>query len=1122
MRVIVASTKSRFAPFGRASEWLAALALAGSFLFYPRTLLADAPIPADQAAFFETKVRPVLADSCLKCHGEKKQSSGLRLDSRAAILEGGLNGPAIVPGNQGQSLLIQAVRWTHDDIKMPEKAKLPDASIDALAQWVQMGAPWPEVPSAAAKAADTATKHWAFQPVKAVEPPKVKLKDWVRTPVDTFIMERLEKAGLRLSPLADRRTLIRRATFDLTGLPPTIEEVEAYVKDKSPDAYDKLIERLLASPHYGERWGRHWLDVARYADTKGYVFQEERKYPYSYTYRDYVIQAFNADKPYDLFLKEQIAADKLGPDHDRKALAAMGFLTVGRRFLNDQQEIIDDRIDVVSRGMLGLTVTCARCHDHKFDPIPTEDYYSLHGVFASSVEPGELPEIPGQVPEALAKQFAAELAKANQDVADHLESLRAGFENEYRAKGAIFLQAAADLGFNPNHPKLDERALADKLSPQRLRGFIGRWQARVDATKTGHDPVMTPWNVLSALSEAEFAAKAAEILKTFQDKPDPAKPINPVVLRSLASSPPSRPADFASRYGELLSELNTRWETASKAGAKTLPEPEWEAIRGVFLGEGGVFRVDLGSVGSLMNTEERNRQTALKNVVAALNVDHPGSPPRAMVMNDAPNPIQPHVFLRGNPGRPGKEVPRQFLKVLSRGERVPFKDGSGRKELAEAIASKDNPLTARVLVNRVWQQHFGVGLVATSSDFGTRTDPPTHPELLDWLANDLMKQGWSIKALHRRIMLSNTYRQASNNRDDGLAKDPLNRLLWKFNRRRLDFEAMRDAILQASGQIDKSMGGKGVPINEPPFSMRRTVYGFIDRQNLDGVYRTFDFASPDASSPKRISTIVPQQALFLMNSPFVIEQAKRLVASSEFQKDDLAGRLTLLYGGFFGRSPSQDERKEGREFIEQAERLAKSPLALPSWQYGWGSNGNGKAPGKTQFEAFAHWTGDHWQIGPKMPDDQFGFLQWHRVGGHTGRDGQHSAILRWNAPEDLVVRIEGKLAHRAKPTEGDGVLGSVVSSKLGVVASWDVQSKEAETKVIRVEVKAGESLDFVVDPKTNDAFDSFEWAPRIVSLEKPGTWAADKDYHGPPPPALSPWEEYVQALYLTNEFVFID
>ena len=346
--------------------------------------------------FFESRVRPILVDRCIKCHGPKKQSSNLRLDSREAALKGGDSGPSLVPAKPEESLIIQAVAQTHEDLKMPPGGKLPEPAVAIIRQWVALGAPWSantgqDNASVPTKGHDPAPPHWSFQPVGSPSPPPVEDRNWAGSPVDAFVLARLEAAGLTPSARADKRTLIRRATIDLWGIPPTAEEIEAFELDSTPDAFARLVDRLLASPRYGERWGRHWLDVARYADTKGYVFTQDRRYPYAYTYRDYVIKALNADLPYDRFVLQQLAADQLPRGDDPRALAAMGFLTVGRRFLLDQNEIIDDRIDVVCRGLLGLTVTCARCHDHKFDPIPTEDYYSLYGVFASSIEPAELP-----------------------------------------------------------------------------------------------------------------------------------------------------------------------------------------------------------------------------------------------------------------------------------------------------------------------------------------------------------------------------------------------------------------------------------------------------------------------------------------------------------------------------------------------------------------------------------------------------------------------------------------------------------------------------------------------------------------------------------------------------------
>jgi mono/diheme cytochrome c family protein len=714
--------------------------------------------PAPQAAeFFESKVRPVLAENCFSCHGPEKQKGDLRLDSRAALLKGAGGEPVVVPGDPDKSILVKAVR--HDgDTKMPPKKKLPDPAIEALAAWVKMGAPWPETTAGkgASSVAEAQAQHWSFRPVRKPALPPVRRGDWARTPIDLFVLAKLEQRGLEPAPRADRRTLIRRVALDLTGLPPEPAEVEAFVNDPSPDAWEKVIDRLLASPRYGERWGRHWLDVARYADTKGYLFEEERRYPFAYTYRDYVIRAFNDDLPYDQFVNQQIAADKLPAGDDKRPLAAMGFLTLGRRFLNNTPDIIDDRIDVVMRGLQGLTVGCARCHDHKFDPIPMRDYYSLYGVFASSVEPKDLPVLGAPAPTPAYLAYEKELTALKQAVTDYEEK---------------------------NKDELQKR-----------------------------------------------------------------------------------------------------------------------------------------------NRKARDELRKLQKKVDTLKVTHPGAPPQAMVLTDLAQPVDPVVFLRGNPNNHGPAVPRQFLEVLSRGERKPFTDGSGRLDLARAIASKDNPLTARVMVNRVWLHHFGKGLVTTPGDFGLRGDPPTHPELLDYLAWSFTEEGWSVKQLHRMILRSATYLQSS---AAPQAADPDNRLLSHQNRQRLDFEALRDSLLWASGRLDTKAGGAPVEITTPPFAARRSVYGFIDRQNLPGLFRTFDFASPDSSTPQRHVTTVPQQALFLMNGPFVVQQAKALAAQPDVTACTDAGeRIAYLYRLLYGRPPDADEAALGRRFVESA----GTEKALSPWE----------------------------------------------------------------------------------------------------------------------------------------------------------------------------------------------
>jgi hypothetical protein len=638
---------------------------------------------------FEKHVRPLLVNNCLECHAAKAEGD-LRLDSREGMLSGGYSGPAVTPGDADGSLLVKAVRHASDELKMPPEGKLPEESIAPLAEWIKLGAIWPDDAAIATSdgAPDAWRSHWAFQPVKRPSLPDVKHRDWAQTPLDVFVLAQLEAKGLTPSAAADRRTLLRRASYDLTGLPPTAAEIEAFENDPDPRAFDRVIERLLASPHYGERWARHWLDVARYADTKGYVFTADRNYPNAYRYRDWVVQAFNRDLPYDQFLVQQIAADRL-PGEDKSRLAAMGFLTVGRRFLNNQNDIIDDRIDVLTRGTMGLTVTCARCHDHKFDPIPTEDYYSLYGVMASSVEPNE-------------------------------------------------------------------------------------------------------------------------------------------------------PAEY-------------------------------------------------------------------------------------MTLADAEKPVDAHVFVRGNAGNPGAAVPRQFLKLLAGDNRQPFADGSGRLELARAIVSPDNPLTSRVIVNRVWLQYFDRPLVETPSDFGVRSQPPTHPELLDYLAATLVEDGWSLKNLTRMILRSATYQQASFDRPECRAVDSENKLLWRMNRKRLDFEGMRDALLAVSGQLSPELGGPAASLTAAPWPRRRTLYGSIDRQNLPNLFRTFDFASPDTHSPQRFQTTVPQQALYLMNSPFMGDQVRALAARVDAPAGDAKGRIESLYRLALGRKPFEPEMALGEAFL--ATEAAQAPSA---------------------------------------------------------------------------------------------------------------------------------------------------------------------------------------------------
>ncbi len=896
----------------------------------------------DSAAFFENRVRPVLVEHCVGCHGPKKQEAGLRLDSALGLQTGSENGPVIAPGDAEQSQLIKAVRYA-GSVKMPPKQKLSERAIESLTAWVKSGAKWP---AGATESSDSGSiqersrTHWAFQPVTKPVVPKLRnSKLEIRNEVDAFVFARLEAAGLKPSPAADRRTLIRRATFDLHGLPPMPDEFAAFEADQSPNAFEKVVNRLLASPRYGERWGRHWLDVARYADTKGYVrLKDNPNYPCSWTYRDYVIRAFNDDLPFDQFVVQQLAADQLELGDDPRPLAAMGFLTLGQRFLNSQHDIIDDRIDVVTRGLLGLTVSCARCHDHKFDPVPTRDYYSLHGVFASSIEPHVPPLIVPVAERPRHDAYLQELQRRTDQLQQFLRTQQAKLEKSARERAGEYLLAAQKEQLQANFLAVMFLIDASKdLNPVMTQ----RWGQLLEQTRKRHHPVLSPWHALANLSAStpdEFSAKTRELIAKWRDATDSKQRWNAIVVRALADAPPSNLADVATRFGELFQQVEARWHETLKTdpSAKQLADSNWEELRQLLFGDEAPSVIRLTEVEEFLfvDTTTQNQlhdqQRQVEDWVASA-----GAAPHAHVLIDAAVPVNPRVFVRGNASNPGAVVPRQFLEVLSRGERTPFQHGSGRLELARAIVDRNNPLTARIMVNRVWLHHFGAGIVRTPSDFGLRGEPPTHPELLDHLAAHFMDEGWLIKKLHRRVMLSSVYQQSSRDEPSReLEQDPENKLLWKMNRRRLDWEALRDSLLAVTGKLDLTMGGPPVNQTSEPFSTRRAVYGFIDRQNLPSVLRTFDFAAPDASSPQRHRTTVPQQALFLMNSPFLREQARNLAARPDLLRIEPTERhIEAVYRALFSRAAEPEEIALGQKFLESNDGVTagESPH-LTRWQ----------------------------------------------------------------------------------------------------------------------------------------------------------------------------------------------
>ncbi len=815
--------------------------------------------------------------------------------------------------------------------------------------------------------------HWAFIPPRDQPVPAVNDTAWPRTPVDRFILARLEAVGLRPAPAADRHTLLRRASLDLTGLPPTVEEMERFQGDRSADAFERVVDRLLASPHHGERWGRHWLDVARYADTKGYVFYyEESQFVQPQRYRDWVIRALNEDLPYDRFLQLQVAADQWLPapaTSDPRAstidpvrasghpdLAALGFLSLGRRFLGNPHDIIDDQLDVLIRGTQGLTIGCARCHDHKFDPVTMADYYALHGILQSSQErvvpladsPG--PETLMPFAEARARvEFERELKARVQKLEDAFKAAAAQVADRLRDRTADYLVAVTDRDRLPT-VSANVRPAPDDLNPYNVR----QWDNHISQIEHGtgrSDPVFGPWFAFAAIPADDFAGRAPAValeLVTEAGPDAPTSTINPLVARLFTQAPASM-AEVARRYGRLFVEVHQQWR-AALGSAKTnrtavptlLSEAAAEQVRQVLYGARSPVLPPSGPIVELdvqLYFDDPNR-VALSRLQMEIEqwLDHaPGAPPYALVLEDRPVATNAHILRRGDAARPGPEVPRRFLEVLGGSDVHPFDRGSGRLELARSLTDPGNPLTARVIVNRVWAHHFGVGLVATPSDFGTRSEPPSHPELLDWLARRFMADGWSLKKLHRLIVLSAVYQQASASPAvAGMppsSTDPANRLLHQFPRRRLDFETLRDGILAASGELDLQAGGRAFDLDARPAISRRTVYGRIDRKSLPGVMRTFDFANPDLHAPQRHATIVPQQALYLLNSDWLVERARALAGRAKGNASgDPSECITRLYERVHQRPPTPGERELGLEFLRAAGTDEK-PLLTPLEQF---------------------------------------------------------------------------------------------------------------------------------------------------------------------------------------------
>lgn len=898
--------------------------------------------------FFEKRVRPVLVERCYECHGEKKQKGGLRLDSAAAVLKGGDSGLALVPGKPDESRMINGISWSDPDFQMPPKNKLTEAEISSLTEWIKLGAPDPRTnfqSQISNLKPQSATNHWAYQSLTKALPPELKNSAWPRSDMDRFVLARLESKSLPPAADADRPTLLRRAYYDLIGLPPTPEQVDAFVGDKSPDAFARVVDRLLASPQFGERWGRHWLDVARYAESvtlRGLVFKE------AWRYRDYVIDAFNNDVPYDQFVREQIAGDLLPASNvseKRRRMIATTFLALGNSNLEEQDkaqlrmDIVDEQLDTIGKAFLAQTIGCARCHDHKFDPIPTRDYYAMAGILRNTktvtnanvsgwIE-APLP-VEAEQEEAFRKHETEVAAvQAELKAAKDAAKVLAGKTSEPRSSrdskptvvaaselpGSVVDSAQAKAVGEWKHSQFSKHYIGDGYVHDDLKGkgektltFIpevkkaGRYEVRFAYQHGTTRATNVPVTIFHADGETTVQVNEQEA---------------PVLDGRFVSLGQFRFEGNGFGYALVANEGTTGHVTAD--AVQFLPA---EIV------EGAPAAAEVTKLDSKKNdSKPTSNLKALEEKLKRLQESGPKRP-LVMAVREEEKIEDTFIHIRGSVHNPGAKVPRGFLQVATMGAApaIPEKQ-SGRREFADWIASASNPLTARVMANRVWHWLFGAGLVRTTDNFGTMGETPSHPELLDYLAAQLVEQGWSVKKLVREIMLSRTYQlswkddfhespsdqsEIRGTRPSDL--DPENRLLWRANRRRLDAECIRDTMLSVSGQLSDDRGGRsfkpgvsadyGFNFTEP----RRSVYAPVFRNALPEIFEAFDFADPSTVVGARNASTVAPQALFLMNHPFVREQAKfaaERLTVKKFPNDET--RILRAYRLSLGRSPTSGE-----------------------------------------------------------------------------------------------------------------------------------------------------------------------------------------------------------------------
>lgn len=897
----------------------------------------------DEFEFFEKKVRPILVARCYECHSAGEQNGGLRLDSRSGVERGGDSGAAVRPGDPKASLLIEAIRYQNHDLQMPPQNRLPEFEVEILERWVRDGAPFPGnspqgdgsnddgsnddgAPKPTGMTIEEGKRFWSMLPISDPVIPAVSNREWVQNPIDAFVLSKLDAAGLPAPAKADRRALIRRATYDLIGLPPTADEVDAFVADTSPDAFERLVDRLLESPDYGVRWGRHWLDVARYADSNG--LDENVAFGNAWRYRDYVVNAMNQDMPFDRFLIEQIAGD-LVPYANKDTHTATGFLALGAKVLAEpdveklMMDTIDEQLDTIGKAFMGITMGCARCHDHKFDPIQQADYYRMAAIFKSTQTfSGKnfgaikywnehifaTEEENAKIKEADA-QIAQKQALANKFKSDETEKLRAAA----KSKATDYMIAACHVSSMSSLQEIAQAAAPAGLHPRILHHCRKHLEFHRD------DPFFSKWTELAAAGDV---------------------------------------AGIEAHYRPLFELATKAWQEGLQANPPLtkLPDETLETARQVLNDAAGLLAVPAKPSFAFDDAtlQEYYRLADEARILESF------SPDASAAMSVRENRIVEGIpiHVRGSHRNLGQVVQRGFPEVMNVSSVKPIlpKLQSGRLELAQWMASSSHPLTARVAVNRIWGWHFGNAIVRSTENFGRVGDSPTHPELLDWLARWFIESGWSTKQLHRLIMNSSTYQsasgQAASNQSISETSlrasqiDPDNKLLWHFPMLRLDAEQIRDSILEVSGQLDKSLHGKTVPLRNRQFvfdhtscdntkydSLRRAIYLPVVRNNLYTLFEQFDFPDPTMPTGRRNTTTVAPQSLLMMNSDLVLQASDRLAEKLLSQSSDLNEQTNLAYRSILGRMPSDTERTTIIQFLigtKAADSVAAEPNALES------------------------------------------------------------------------------------------------------------------------------------------------------------------------------------------------